>query len=271
LTSFELNLFGDNMVFPALLRWVGNRPSVTAWLVTIAGSSSYVLACSFVGKRRLLPPRLSRKLMHLGAGPLFALCWPLYPSNCALLAASVPLLASIQFALVGTGVLPDFIGLTRGATRSGRREELLQGPLLYGIVHSAIAATNFCRPGALLAIAALCGGDGLAEVVGKGVTSPALFWNERKTTAGSMACFCGSIVFGLALLGHFSSVGALQSYSNSTSTAGFLNHVNVPAILACALIGTAVESMPLGKLESVGVDNITVPAAVLLAASIAKI
>ena len=76
--------------------------------------------------------------------------------------------------------MPDLLNLVPGATRTGRREELLQGPFLYGLVHSAAAAFFWCRPGAVLAVAALCGGDGLAEVVGASVRSPKLPWNKEK-------------------------------------------------------------------------------------------
>lgn len=49
--------------------------------------------------------------------------------------------------------------------RSGRREELLRGPLLYAAVH--VAATLIWwrhSPCGVLALAILCAGDGLAEV-----------------------------------------------------------------------------------------------------------
>jgi hypothetical protein len=47
--------------------------------------------------------------VHAGTGPIFMLCWPLYTRSplSPLLAASVPLLASLQFALVGKGVVRD--------------------------------------------------------------------------------------------------------------------------------------------------------------------
>ena len=70
----------------------------------------------------------------------------------------------MHFALVGTHTMPDILGLVPAATRSGRSEELLRGPFLYGIVHAVLAATLWRRPESILAIAVLCGGDGLAEV-----------------------------------------------------------------------------------------------------------
>ncbi len=54
-----------------------------------------------------------------------------------------------------------------GEQRSGRREELLKGPVAYGIIHG-LAAILFWRHSAVgvATIAFLCVGDGLAEMVG---------------------------------------------------------------------------------------------------------
>lgn len=65
--------------------------------------------------------------------------------------------------------------------RSGDRKELLRGPLAYGLVHAAAAATLWRNsPDGLLALAVLCGGDGLAEVVGSSVPSSRLPYNKDK-------------------------------------------------------------------------------------------
>ena len=51
--------------------------------------------------------------------------------------------------------------------RTGRRQELLQGPLLYALVH-VVGALVFWRtsPVAVAALAVLCAGDGAAELFG---------------------------------------------------------------------------------------------------------
>lgn len=38
-----------------------------AWATTLAGAASWLGVCSAVGKLGLLPPRLARKLTHIGA------------------------------------------------------------------------------------------------------------------------------------------------------------------------------------------------------------
>jgi phytol kinase len=161
------------------------------------------------------------------------------------LAAAVPFLASLKFALVASNAMPDFLGLVPGITRRGQRKELLQGPFIYGIVHAAITVVCWRQPAALLAIAALCGGDGLAEVVGTSVASPRLPWNRNKSVAGSLACFVGATVLGIAMLGQFNGPIVL-----------------LQKVALCSLIGTLVESIPL---PYEGGDNVTVPLSVILA------
>lgn len=156
--------------------------NLRAFAITGAGAVSYVGLCSFIGKRRLLPERLSRKLMHIGTGTLYMLCWPLYDTAIysPWLCASVPFLASLNFALVGSGLLTDLLQITQGATRRGNKQELLKGPLLYGLVHSAMTVALWKTPAAVISLAVLCGGDGLAEVIGKSAPSAKLPYNKDK-------------------------------------------------------------------------------------------
>lgn len=74
--------------------------------------------------------------------------------------------------------------------RSGKREELLKGPVAYGIVHG-LAAMIFWRhsPVGIATISFLCAGDGLAEIVGTrlGSGNPLPF-NPRKVWHSSGAC-----------------------------------------------------------------------------------
>lgn len=200
--------------------------------------------------------------MNLGCGPLFALCWPLYASSSPwspFLAAAVPFLASVKFALVGNNTIPDLLGLIPGITRSGQRQELLKGPFIYGIVHAAVAVLCWRQPAAILAIATLCGGDGLAEVVGACVISPKLPWNRNKSVAGSLACFVGATVLGMAMLGHFINCNGLLVPQKVTASVS--SHL-LQNVALCSLVGTIVESLPL-PIE--GGDNLTVPISVLLA------
>ncbi|MEA3327631.1 MAG: hypothetical protein U9R53_10080 [Chloroflexota bacterium] len=76
---------------------------------------------------------LSRKIIHIGTGPIFVLCWLFFiDSNLApYLAAIVPLGITLQFALVGLGVIRD-PSAVEAMSRTGDRREILHGPLFYG-------------------------------------------------------------------------------------------------------------------------------------------
>src|SRR5574340_397490 len=85
--------------------------------------------------RGIISSPISRKIIHIGTGPLFVLCWLLFtaqPSS-RYLAALVPFGITLQFLLVGLGVIKDEAAVAAMA-RHGDRREILRGPLFYGIV-----------------------------------------------------------------------------------------------------------------------------------------
>ena len=49
----------------------------------------------------------ARKLMHIGCGPIFLICWPLFSSagGAATYAAMAPLSITAFFTLVGLGII----------------------------------------------------------------------------------------------------------------------------------------------------------------------
>ena len=81
----------------------------------IALALTFVLALAwlrlndFAAARGWVESSASRKIIHIGTGPVFVLCWLLFPEDPAgrYLAALVPGLITAQFALVGTGVIKD--------------------------------------------------------------------------------------------------------------------------------------------------------------------
>ena len=101
--------------------------------------------------------------MHVGAGPLFLLCWPLFSDaatakNWAMVG---PLALTLKAAAAGSGLIDD-PKTVASMSRSGDRRELLRGPALYGAVF--VAATMLCwrELSGVLALVALCAGDGAA-------------------------------------------------------------------------------------------------------------
>ncbi|MEA3327632.1 MAG: hypothetical protein U9R53_10085 [Chloroflexota bacterium] len=97
----------------------------------------------------------------------------------------------------------------------------------------------------------LCGGDGLADVVGKRMNSVKLPWSPRKSLAGSVSMLIGSFYFAVLIL----SVFVWQGYFEVPIT-NYLFPIGMIAVVI-----TLVESLPFND-----VDNITVPlVSVLLA------
>jgi phytol kinase len=164
-----------------------------ATLLTFAVAVFFLRLMDFFAHRGWIESRLSRKLIHIGTGPIFVLCWLMYPDLpvSRWLAALVPLVITAQFALVGTGIVKDEAAV-KAMSRTGDRREILRGPLFYGIVF--VAVTLLYWKDSLIGIPALmmmCGGDGIADIVGRRVRSTRLPWSPGKSVAGSLSVFLG--------------------------------------------------------------------------------
>jgi phytol kinase len=144
---------------------VGNN--LIALALTFAAALLWLRLNDFLAHRGTISGPLSRKIIHIGTGPIFVLCWLLFTNTpeARWLAALVPLSITIQFALVGTGVIKDQQSVS-AMSRSGDRREILKGPLFYGIVFVIITLVYWIStPIGIIALMLLCGGDGLADVV----------------------------------------------------------------------------------------------------------
>ena len=187
-----------------------NRPKVRATIP----ADGRALACAFgvlggfdkcvqvLAERRVVSRRAARKVMHMGAGPLYLLCWPMFSASPSAKrwAAVGPLALTAKAFLAGSGLVDD-PKTVASMSRSGDRRELLRGPTLYGAVF--VAATLCCwrELGGVLALVALCAGDGMAEVVGAsplGAASPRVPRCRRKSLAGSAAFFLSTLGAGAA-------------------------------------------------------------------------
>ncbi|GFR43484.1 hypothetical protein Agub_g4570 [Astrephomene gubernaculifera] len=219
-----------------------------AFLQTSAVATLLPLLLLLAGKWGAFDRIVLRKALHIGMGAVFMLHWPLY-SNAPYvpyLCASIPLAATLVFALVGLGLVPGG-PLVRGATRSGRRQELLAGPLLYGAVQ-VLLTSAFWRssPSGVAALAILCFGDGTAELVGR-YGRRRLWHNPRKTWAGSAACLIAGAAAAVAYTLLFRRLGSFQRPLPTWQL--------LYGCTAAAAVAAAVESLPLGA------DNLTVPLA----------
>ncbi|MGF1513859.1 MAG: diacylglycerol/polyprenol kinase family protein [Elainellaceae cyanobacterium] len=198
--------------------------------------------------RGLLPQTLSRKVIHTGTGPLFILCWPLFSETTSARwwAALIPLAIALQFAAVGLGWIEDKAAVA-AMTRHGSPREILRGPLYYGLSF-VVCTLVFWRssPVGMLALMILCGGDGLADIVGRRWGKHKLPFSPHKSWVGSGAMFAGSFIFSLGMLWWFDALG----YFSFPLTAAALLKVG-----AIAFVATLVEALPYPD-----IDNLTLTA-----------
>jgi phytol kinase len=219
--------------------------------LTFGLAISWLRLNDFLAAKGVMSGPLSRKIIHMGTGPLFVLCWLLFPADpyARYLAALVPLAITLQFVFVGIGVMKDESAVS-AMTRNGDRREILRGPLFYGIVF--VLLTIFFwkdTPIGIIALMLLCGGDGLADVVGKRIKSAVLPWSRNKTIAGTLAFFVGGWFFSVVVMAvyiyFYIFIGPLTDY--------------LTAITVISLAGMMVESLPFRD-----IDNLTVPAVAIL-------
>jgi phytol kinase len=215
-----------------------------ATLFTFLIAVAFLRLMDFLAHRGIIESRLSRKLIHIGTGPIFVLCWLMYPDVyiSRWLAALVPLVITVQFVLVGTGLIKDEAAV-KAMSRTGDRREILRGPLFYGIAFVAI--TLMYWKDSLIGIPALmmmCGGDGIADIVGRRVRSPKLPWSGEKTVAGSLSVFAGGWLLTIFIFAIYVWMGAFS---------GPITRFLLP-VTWIALGAMLIESLPFRD-----VDNLT--------------
>jgi phytol kinase len=201
----------------------------------------------FFAHRGWISSSLSRKLIHIGTGPIFVLTWLFFDNDPAarFLAALIPLAITIQFALVGFGAWRD-PSAVQAMSRTGDRREILRGPLFYGIVFVLLTVIYWKdSPVGIVALMLLCGGDGLADIVGKRLGMVRLPWSKKKSWAGTLAMFAGGWLLSLLILWVYLAAGVFEGNLWSY----------IPALTIITLAAAAVESLPLNDF-----DNLTVPA-----------
>jgi phytol kinase len=227
-----------------------------ATFLTFVIAISFLRLMDFIAQRGWIDSKTSRKLIHIGTGPIFVLCWLMFPDLpiSRWLTACVPLLITFQFVLVGTGVLKDEAAV-KAMTRSGDRREILRGPLFYGIVFIVVTLIYWKdSPIGIPALMMMCGGDGIADIVGRRVRSPKLPWSPEKSVAGTLSVFLGgwaltSLIFAIYMWAgvfggptarFFLPVTWIALGATLVESLPFQDVDNLTITLACALIGQLV-------------------------------
>jgi phytol kinase len=225
--------------------------NLVALLITFLVALAWLRINDFAAHRGWISSHLSRKLIHIGTGPFFVVCWLLFtdaPSS-RYLAALVPLLFTLQFILIGTGVIKDEASV-QAMSRTGDRREILRGPVYYGIVFVVMTIVYWRdSPIGMTALMLMCGGDGLAELLGRRFGTRKLPWNRGKSWMGSLGMLVGGWVLAILILAIYLSAGMFS---------GSLSYYYLPVTLIAAA-GALVESLPFKD-----VDNFTVTLAAVI-------
>jgi phytol kinase len=222
-----------------------------ALIITFAVALGWLRVNDYAAHKGWISSHLSRKIIHVGTGPLFVACWLLFndASISRFLAVLVPFSITIQFILVGTGVIHDEAAV-QAMSRTGDRREILRGPLYYGILFVILTIVYWKdSPIGMVALMLMCGGDGLADILGRRYGTKKLPWNSSKSLAGSAGMFIGGWVLSAVILALYISTGFFS---------GPFTIYLVPLTLI-ALAGTLVESLPFHD-----IDNITVTVTAVL-------
>lgn len=204
----------------------------------------------FTAHRGWVGSSLSRKIIHIGTGPIFVTCWLLFQdtTTARYLAALIPLAITVQFILVGTGVIKD-PSAVQAMSRSGDRREILRGPLYYGLIFVLLTIIYwYDSPIGMVALMLMCGGDGMADIVGRRFGKVKLPWNKAKSWAGSAGMFFGGWLTSLIVLALFVWAGIFPN--------PLISYL-LPLVII-ALVGTIIESLPFHD-----IDNITITLAAL--------
>ena len=216
-----------------------------ATVLTFVAAIGWLRLMDFFAHKGWIESRLSRKIIHIGTGPIFVLCWLMFADvwYSRYLAALVPLLITIQFLLVGLGIIKDEASV-QAMSRTGDRREILRGPLYYGIIFVLLTVVFWKEnPIGIVALMMMCGGDGLADVVGRRFDSARLPHSPDKSVAGSLGVFFGGWVLSALVLFIYVLAGVFPAPFSS-----YLLPITIIAV-----VGTIVESLPFKD-----IDNITV-------------
>lgn len=216
-----------------------------AAIITLAAALIWLRINDFAAHRGWISSRLSRKIIHVGTGPIFVLCWLLFSPapGARIWAALIPMLITIQFILVGVGAIKDDAAV-QAMSRTGNPREILRGPLYYGIVFVLLTIIFWLdSPTGIVALMLMCGGDGLADIVGRRWGTRKLPWSPEKSLVGSFGMFAGGWLLATAVMVIFVEQNVFPAPLSTY----------LPAITWIALAAAIVESFPRRD-----IDNITI-------------
>ncbi|XP_047334906.1 probable phytol kinase 1, chloroplastic [Impatiens glandulifera] len=242
----------------SVLAAVGNSGDILhdvgATALVMAGAYALVFVFDYLTQRSFIEQNLSRKLVHILSGLLFMFSWPIFSTatEARYFASLVPLANCLRLVFYGLSLSNDE-RLIKSVTREGKAEELLRGPLYYVLVLIACGVI-FWRdsPIGVISLAMMCGGDGIADIIGRRFGSLKLPYNRNKSLAGSMSMFVFGFLVSIGMLFYFSSIIGYFELD-------WIGTIEKVALIS--LVATIVESLPTaGRID----DNISVPLSSML-------
>jgi len=176
--------------------------------------------------------------------------WPIFSTSteARYFASLVPFVNCSRLVIYGLSLASDE-GLIKSVTREGKPEELLRGPLYYVLV-LILCALVFWResPVGVISLAMMCGGDGIADIIGRRFGSSKLPYNQQKSWAGSISMFVFGFLISIGMLYYYSVLGYFQ-----------LDWIwTAQKVALVSLVATVVESFSTTEVVD---DNISVPLA----------
>ncbi|KAH6804071.1 phytol kinase 1 VTE5 [Perilla frutescens var. frutescens] len=221
-----------------------------ATALVFGGAYGLVFTFDNLTRRCIIEQKLSRKLVHIFSGLLFLASWPIFSTSTGAryFAAFVPSINCLRLVINGLSFTTDE-GLIKSVSREGKPEELLRGPLFYVLV-LILCAVVFWRdsPVGMISLAMMCGGDGIADIMGRRFGSIKIPYNPQKSWAGSISMFLFGFLVAISMLYYFSALGYIQLDWMKTAE----------RVVLVSFVATFVESLPLnGRVD----DNISVPLA----------
>ncbi|MHA1319280.1 MAG: diacylglycerol/polyprenol kinase family protein [Promethearchaeota archaeon] len=247
------NPFGSNMVFV----W-----DLVATVISIVILLAIVQINAFLQKKGKVSQIITRKLVHILAGPVFVVTWMLFSGEIVshYVAVIVPLLFVLQFLTIGMGIIKNE-SFVASMSRSGDPRELLQGTLYYAIVmvlmtwfwfYVPSTGISNANPTALLIIGCISGGDGLADIIGRKFGGKKIgLKGSEKTFIGSIGMLVGSILVSSILV-------LIFSLEVSNFNPNFNIATLILPIIVVSIVATIVEAV-----SPKGTDNFTVFLAVI--------
>ena len=165
-----------------------------------------VLINAKIQKSGKLDQVITRKIVHIFAGPVYCISWMFFSGTIfsRFIALIVPGFFIFAFVMIGTGRMENE-NMVKSMSRSGDPKELLGGTLHYAIIMVIFTILWFyypANPTSLIILGCLAGGDGIADIVGRKYGGEDKFGigGNQKTLIGSLGMFIGSFISSLILV-----------------------------------------------------------------------